>query len=70
MASEVHIRSIATGRYLSADREWSTRHVGARNFQSAAEARDWCIQERLANVEIVFVRDALVCMRVPVTEDA
>jgi hypothetical protein len=70
MASEVHIRSTATGRYLSGDRGWSARHCEARNFHNAAEARDWCIQERLANVEIVFVRDALVCMRVPVTEDS
>ncbi len=69
MPSEIHIRSIATGRYLSADRKWSSRPVEARIFHTATEARDWCVKEQLANVEIVFVRDALVCMRVPISEE-
>jgi hypothetical protein len=68
MENEIHVRSNNTGRYLSADGSWSALRRDARNFSTAAEAQKWCAGKRMANVEIVVVRDALICMRVPVTE--
>lgn len=68
MQNEVHIRSNATGRYLNQGGSWSAPRHSARTFLTVSEAKDWCVQERLANVEIIVVRDALVCMRVPLGE--
>lgn len=70
MGNEIHIRSNATGRYLDPDGRWSARRDNARHFPTSADARDWCAQECLVNVEIVVVRDALICMRVPVGENS
>jgi hypothetical protein len=68
MDNEIHIRSNTTGRYLDSSGRWSALRDNARHFPTAAEARNCCVAERLANVEIVVVRDALICMRVPVAE--
>ena len=65
MQNEIHIRSHATGLYLKADGEWSEIRR-ARHFLTAADAKEWCAQHQLTNVEIVVVRDALICMRVAV----
>jgi hypothetical protein len=69
MGNEIHIRSNTTGRYLEPDGSWSALRADARHFSTSAEAKIWCVQECLVNVEIVVVRDALICMRVPVSEN-
>lgn len=68
MPNEVHILSHTTGRYLNSGGSWSVLRCDARDFLTAVEAKDWCAQKRLVNVEVVVVRDALICMRVPVSE--
>lgn len=68
MANEIHIRSNATGRYLNVDGAWRSPRGSARQFLSAAEAQEWCSTHGLANVEIIIVRDSLVCMRFPIPE--
>jgi hypothetical protein len=68
MGNEIHIRSNSTGRYLDVKGRWSALRDNARHFPTATDAKDCCVQECLVNVEIVVVRDALICMRVPVGE--
>jgi len=68
MGNEIHIRSNTTGRYLDPNGRWTALRDNACHFPTAADARKCCVQKRLANVEIVVVRDALICMRVPVSE--
>jgi hypothetical protein len=70
MENEIHIRSKNTGRYWNHRGSWSALRRDARNFSTAAEARDYCIETRVADAEIVVFRDALICMRVPVSEKA
>ena len=70
MDNEIHIRSNNTGRYLNPGGSWSALRCDARNFLTAAAAKSWCVQAGLVDVEIVVVRNALICMRVPVGEDA
>ena len=69
MGNEVHIRSRNTKRYLNPDDAWSGLRCDARTFSTTEEAREWCVRKRLTNVEIVVVRDALICMRVPVSDE-
>jgi hypothetical protein len=69
MPNEVHIRSNSTGRYLNSDGRWSALRSDARDFLTATAAKNWCAETSLMNVEIVVVRDALICMRVPVGEE-
>ena len=69
MDSQIHIRSKNTGRYLNPSGTWSGLRCDARKFLTAAEARSRCLQARLTNVEIVVIRDTLICMRVPVSEE-
>ena len=66
MENEIHVRSRNTGRYLNQGGTWSGLRSDARTFPTTAEARSCCAQARLMNVEIVVVRDALICMRFPV----
>ena len=68
MENQIHVRSKDTGHYLRSDGSWSALRVGARTFSTAMDARSWCAQAGVANVEIIVVRDALVCMRVPIGE--
>jgi len=68
MENEIHIRSKLTGRYLNPGGSRSALRADARSFLAATEAKDWCVQARLVNVEIIVVRDALICMRIPVSE--
>jgi hypothetical protein len=68
MDKEIYIHSHTTGRYLDNDGNWSTRRSNGRQFPTISEARDWCVQENVTNAEILVVRDALVCMRVPLGE--
>ena len=68
MKNDVYIRSYSTGRYLMPLGGWSAVRTSAREFLSLSAARDWCVEGRLINVEIVVVRDELLCMRVPVQE--
>jgi len=70
MHNEIHIRSSNTGRYLNPDGSWSALRHGALQFGTMSEAKDWCAQEHLVNVEIVVVRDSLVCMKVSLSEGA
>ncbi len=65
MGNEVHIRSRNTGRYWHASGGWTALRHQARNFSTITDAKDWCVQERLVNIEIIVLRDALMCMRVP-----
>jgi hypothetical protein len=65
MDNEVHIRSHTTARYLHASGGWTALRIHARKFATISHARDWCVQERLVNIEIVVVRDALLCLTVP-----
>ena len=69
MENQIHIRSKNTGRYWNSRGSWSALRSDARNFPSAAEAKSYCVQVHLVNAEIVIVRDALICMRVPVDEE-
>ena len=69
MENGIHIRSNHTGRYLNPAGSWSPLRADARLFPTAIEARDWCVQAKLAHVEIVVVRDALIYLRVPVREE-
>ena len=66
--NDVHIRSHATGRYLKPTGNWSARRNDSLKFPTVTEAKDWCVREQLVNVEIVVVRDALICMRISVGE--
>ncbi len=66
MENEVHICLKNTARYLNHGGVWSGRRSDARKFPTTAEARSWCAEARLMNVEIVVIRDALICMRLPV----
>jgi hypothetical protein len=68
MDKDVHIRSHATGRYLTLEGGWSALRSDSRRFPTVIAARDWCVQEGLLGVEVVVVRDDLVCMRVPLSE--
>jgi len=68
MQNEIYVRSNVNGHYLETGGRWSVRRNNARKFLTVSEARDWCVQEGLVNVEIVVVRDALVCMRVALAE--
>ena len=70
MPKEVRIRSSNTGRYLCANGSWSALRCDARDFLTTIEAKNWCVQKGLTSVEIVVVRDALICMRVPAGEEA
>jgi hypothetical protein len=70
MENEIHIRSKNTGRYWSSRGSWSALRSDALNFPTTAEAKTCCLEARLANAEIVVIRDALICMRVPVSEEA
>jgi hypothetical protein len=70
MENEIHIRSKNTGRYWSSGGSWAALRCDARNFPTTAEAKTYCLEARLTNAEIVVVRDALICMRVPVSEEA
>ena len=70
MDSEVHIRSYTTGRYLHAAGGWTALRYHARRFCNVTEARDWCVRERLVNIEIIILRNSLLSMRVPVDERA
>jgi hypothetical protein len=66
--NDIHVRSQTTGRYLNADGSWSALRTGSMKFPTIRGARDWCVEGHLVNVEIVVVRDALVCMRVALAE--
>ena len=57
------------GRYLKSGGKWCVLRQDARKFLTILEAKSGCIQEQLENVEIVVVRDELLCMRVPLNED-
>jgi hypothetical protein len=67
--NDVHIRSRTTGRYLNPTGSWSALRSNSLKFLTVTEARNWCGQEQLVNVEIVVVRDALICMRISIGED-
>jgi hypothetical protein len=69
MGNEIHIRSKNTGRYWNSRGSWSALRRDAHNFPTAAEAQSYGVKARLVNAEIIVVRDALICMRVPVTEE-
>ena len=64
MLNEIYIRSNATGRYLNASGSWSALRSDSRKFGTISEAKEWCVLNQLADVELVVVRDSLVCMRV------
>jgi hypothetical protein len=68
MENGIHVRSKHTGRYLNSGGSWSALRSDARLFPTAIEARNWCVQAKLANVEIVIFRDALIYLRVPMFE--
>jgi hypothetical protein len=66
MSNDVYIRSRTSARYLTAGGSWTASRKGSRNFLTVTLARDWCVQEALMNIEIVVVRENLICMRVPI----
>ena len=68
MENEIHIRSRNTGRYWNPRGSWSALRRDARNFLTAAEAKNYCVQRGLMDAEIIVIRDALICMRIPVSE--
>jgi hypothetical protein len=68
MQNDVHVRSQVTGLYLNSRGSWSALKA-ARKFLTINDAKDWCAQEQPEKVEIVVVRDSLVCMRVPVAQE-
>ena len=68
MENNVHIRS-STSQWHGAD-DWNDLRENARDFLTVSAARDWCVQQGMVNVEIVVVRNALICMRIPLGERA
>jgi hypothetical protein len=68
--NEVHIRSNATGGYLNSNGSWSAVRSGAHDFLTVSTANKWCATHQLLDVEIVVVRESLICLRVPVHDGA
>ncbi len=68
MQNDVHIRSNTTGRYLNPNGSWSGVRNDSLKFLTVTEAKGWCTAEQLVDVEIVVIRDSLICMRISVGE--
>jgi hypothetical protein len=51
---------------LDGNGQWCGVKAGARNFVTISAARDCCALQVVDNVEIVVVRDALVCLRISI----
>ena len=66
MENEIHIRSLTDDKYLTATGTWSALVMNARVFPGTTEARDWCHQEKLKDVELVAPRvgQPPLCFRV------